>query len=621
MKNRHAIMVISILCLFALIPADSLVSQISHDDTNSAIKKAAYYINRNPDSVKYFCRQASLKAIKINDYDLLLEAVLVEIKSDIKSGKLINARSLCDSATYIIKKHELNYRQNEVMIYLGNVYYVMGFGSEALGILLNVERKLGSEYMNRDGVDLFYYIGMIYIDLGEFEKGTAYLNKSLEIAKAVGQQSDIFPIYMNLIETFDDIDSIQLYLEYTDSLMLNNPRLLYEKTALRNYQAMVSKALGDLKASKHYYLEAIIIADKNSFKEFLSTLYNNYAYLMLAEKKFDSAKIYLDRALPISIEINNLELESIIYDSYSDYYDSIQDYKNAFRLVNLSIEKDQQYREQQKVKQSLYLSVIFETEQKETELLQQENEISKLWIYILSILAILVLAIGFIAYFIQKASLDKSRLESLKKGKSLEIANAIIQGQDNERKRLAMDLHDGIGARLGALRLIVDGFFNKNEKFNEVTTSISEIHQNVRDLSHRMLPSQLESLGLTKAVKNLVASIDKSGKFSMQFETNIDHRLSEKLEVNIYFLIYELINNAMKHSKGNTIFVQMYDEQNTIFLSVEDDGQGFNYNEATAGMGLKNIVTRVKYLEGSINIESNDLATLVVIEIPIQTND
>lgn len=614
-------MVISILCLFALTPADSLVSQISPDDSNSPIERAKYYINRNPDSVKYFCKQARLLATKHNEYDLLLKAVLTEIKSDIKSGKLVNARSLCDTATYIIEKYELNHRHNEVMIYLGNVYYVMGFGSEALGILLNVERKLGREYMNQEGVDLFYYIGMIYIDLGEFEKGTAYLNKSLEIAKSVGEQSDIFPIYMNLIETFDDIDSIQLYLGYIDSLMLNNPRLLYEKTVFRNYQAMFSKALGDLKASKRYYLEAILIADKNSFKEFSSTLYNNYAYLMMAENKYDSAKIYLDRALPISLEIQNLELESIIYDSYSDYYYGIEDYEDAFRFVNLSLEKDQQYREQQKVKQSLYLTALFETEQKENELLQQQNEISQLWIYLLGILAILAVAIGIIAYYMQKASLNRSRIEAIKKGKSLEVANAIIQGQDNERKRLAMDLHDGIGARLGALRFMVDGFFKDNKKFDEVTKSISEIHQNVRDLSHRMLPSQLETMGLINTIRNLCNSINKSGKFSVQFETNIVNRLSEKLEINIYFLVYELINNSVKHSKGKSIFVQLFEDENLITLSVEDDGVGFDKGKTETGIGLSNIETRARFLSGTLIVESNESSTLFVIEIPISEND
>jgi len=609
-------MVISILCLFAIIPVNSLVPQISLDDSSSPIKKATYYINRNPDSVKYFCRLATLEATETNDYNLLLESVLVEIKSDIKSSNHINARSLCDTAKYIINKYNLNHRQNEVMIYLGNVYYVMGFSSEALEILLNVERKLGDAYLNRDGVDVFYYIGMIYIELGEPDKGIAYLNKSLVIANSVGSESDIFPIYMNIIETLDDADSIRLYLGYVDSLMSNNPRLLYEKTAFRNYQALFSKALGDYQASKRYYIEAIALADNNSFREYSSTLYNNYAYLMMSESKFDSAKIYLDKALQISLEINSLELESTIYDSYGDYYDHIEDYENAYISINLSIEKDILFREQQKVKHSLYLTAIFETEQKEKEILKQENEISQLWIYILAILGILVLAIGVIVYFIQKTSLNKSRLETIKKGRSLEIANAIIRGQDSERKKLAMDLHDGIGARLGALRFIVDGFFSKNDKFEDVSNSISDIHQNVRDLSHRMLPAQLDQLGLSQAIRNLVASINKTRKFTVQFETNIDFRLPEKYEINIYFLTYELINNSIKHSKGSSIFVQLYNDEDLIILSVEDDGVGFDTNTTSPGLGLKNLETRARYLSGSMVVESNDTSTLFVIEIP-----
>jgi len=138
----------------------------------------------------------------------------------------------------------------------------------------------------------------------------------------------------------------------------------------------------------------------------------------------------------------------------------------------------------------------------------------------------------------------------------------------------------------------------------------------VRDLSHRMSPTQLETLGLVSTIKNMVLTINKSDKFIVEFETNIQKRLTAQLELNLYYLIYELINNATKHSKGNNIFVQLFEHNDSLNLSVEDNGGGFKINEKSDGMGLKNIKSRVDFMGGILTIDSNDSETIFMIEIP-----
>jgi signal transduction histidine kinase len=167
------------------------------------------------------------------------------------------------------------------------------------------------------------------------------------------------------------------------------------------------------------------------------------------------------------------------------------------------------------------------------------------------------------------------------------------------------------------LFFMIDGYFRKHENYEDVKRSIIEVTQNVRDISHRMLPAQLEEIGLISTIRSMVNSINKSDTFSVKFDTNINSRLSKKVEVNIYYLIHELVNNATKHSSGNEIVIQLFNHTNALQLSVEDNGGSFKTDSSNFGLGLKNIKTRVKYLNGTLNIEADETETLFLIEIPI----
>jgi signal transduction histidine kinase len=132
-----------------------------------------------------------------------------------------------------------------------------------------------------------------------------------------------------------------------------------------------------------------------------------------------------------------------------------------------------------------------------------------------------------------------------------------------------------------------------------------------------MLPTQLEKLGLVPTIQNLAHSISHSSGFSVDVELEIEERLEPKLEINLYYLIFELINNAIKHSKGDSLFIQLLSHEDGLNLSVEDNGKGFNVSESKDGLGLKNIKHRVEYLGGKLIIDSKiGQGTLFMIELP-----
>jgi len=546
-----------------------------------------------------------------------LEAFKTIIVSEIKTGKYADAINHCKQADVLaIQLNDIE-THVDLMVYTGNIYQSTGLSFRAIDYYLqalNVAKQ--SEFLRKEG-DIYYYLGSVYADINELKKCRENLFASILKLEEFNDDRRILKSYILLSNINYDIDSIAKYLVKAEEIIEKNETLKFEKVTLLNNQALINKAMGNLKLSKSKYLEAITIAKQNNFNNFLANLYNNYAYQLMSESNSDSVNLVLGIAIKLAKELNDLDLEASIYDSYSDYHAFINDFKMSLAYKDTSIALRDEYRNKQRIKESLLLSAVFESETKENELLQQENQITRLWIFAIGFLAFFIAAFAFGLYYRQKLTLSKSKLEAFEKGKALELAEALIKGQDVERKRLAMDLHDGPVASIGTLRFMVDAHFRNYNKYDEITDCILSINKQVREISHRMLPTHLREQGLLKTLENMIENVNKSGKFTADFESNIKGRLSDKLEINIYYLIFELINNAIKHSNGKSIFVQLIEQDQGINLSVEDDGQGFDQTKGHNGMGLKNIKTRIEYLGGKLEISSENQCTLFLIEIPL----
>jgi len=619
--QKNMLILLVVLVLYYPLNAQNTSLQI-----DTALKRANTFKDLNVDSVFYYANSAYNLSKRINLPKKEYASLLVLAKTNIKIGDYGEAISNLLKAKKIVEQNEFTEFYVEADMLIGASYLAIGFSNDALKFFLEAQNKVTVNSKFNIQINLDYYTAKSYIEIKNIATANDYLHSSIALAISNNYPLGAYKSYILLANTSTNGDTINKYISLADNIIIQHPELLYEKAILRNNQALLNKALGNFELSKTQYFEAIKMSIDNGYQDHLAKIYNNYAYLLMAEKKLDSVAIVLSEALAIAKTIQSTNLQASIYDSYSDYFSLIRDYKNALIYKDSSIIKRRKSQEEQRIQESLFLSAVFETEQKEKEIinkekeiLEQENQINRLWVMQLAGIASLIFVIGLVVYFRQKSLLSKSRLLTVEKNKELEIVDAMIKGQDSERERLAMDLHDGLGASLSAMRFMIDGFFYTNEKYNELVDFITSIHQNVRELSHRMQPTQLKNLGLKATIGELADTINRSKRFKLDFETNIEKRLPDKLELNIYYLINELVNNATKHSNGSAINVQLYEEENNIIsLSVEDDGSGFNPKEASKGMGLKNIESRLKYLGGTLLIESSGTDTQFFIEIPIK---
>lgn len=216
----------------------------------------------------------------------------------------------------------------------------------------------------------------------------------------------------------------------------------------------------------------------------------------------------------------------------------------------------------------------------------------------------------------------------LEKEKELATIEAMLKGQEAERGRIASDLHDGLGAMLSGIKLHLSALkdeINLNKKTESLYQhSIQKIDGSINELrkiSHNLMPESLEKFGLKKSIEDYCYNLQESTGTKIQFEQPEETpELNRSMQINLYRIIQELLNNATKHSGATQILVQIIFTTNKILLNVEDNGKGFDM-KATAkdkGFGLRSIQLRTNYLKGSLQIVSTlEEGTSTYIEIPM----
>jgi len=245
---------------------------------------------------------------------------------------------------------------------------------------------------------------------------------------------------------------------------------------------------------------------------------------------------------------------------------------------------------------------------------------TKNWIYILiSILAILG------GVFFTTNQRNKRKAQELITQEKEHGLQAMILAQEEERSKIARELHDGVVQQIGSIILKSRSLFkNKNIikdiESKEVLESLENSNQDLRNISHQMMPRALKELGIIPALNDLLeGSLSYSNIKYLLEHFNIKERLPEKIEVTIYRIVQELINNIIKHSKASEVNVQLFNSNNTVILIVEDNGIGFSNKEPKKGIGLLNISSRLDLVKGDVNFEpSPKSGTLVTIKIPLK---
>ena len=198
------------------------------------------------------------------------------------------------------------------------------------------------------------------------------------------------------------------------------------------------------------------------------------------------------------------------------------------------------------------------------------------------------------------SQIEKEKAIQIEREKGL---RAVIGSQEEERERIAKNLHDGVIQQLVSLKFGMDSLLDDHK--TKLVKQLDDATYELRDLSHELMPKNLEKFGLNEAISNLFETSLVNTNINYTYDCyGLKNNISKDIEINLYRTVQELIHNAVKHSNANQIDAQLYQIENSLHLIFEDNGKGFDIEEKAQGIGLQSINSRIKTINGTVNYES-----------------
>ena len=359
--------------------------------------------------------------------------------------------------------------------------------------------------------------------------------------------------------------------------------------------------------------------------------YCNLAESALALKKNSEALVAIEKAEKYAKEVTSFQLNKRVYALYKEITAAAGDFKSAFYYAQLYQQNSDSVFFEKRNNTLNELETKYQTAQKETKIAQQKVEIqqSKTRFLVVTALMFIIVAGSLFLYLFlkQRQKLLQNKIITIEQQKKLELTQAIIDGEEQERTRLAKELHDGIGGLMSMLKLQFTNFkkshaaIQENAEYNTALDLLNTASQDIRKISHALMPSALERLGLIDAVEQFCTSMQASADFEIDFQHyNINERLPQRFELLAYRIIQELLNNIIKYAEAKEVLVQLAKNENHLSITIEDDGKGFDVSSIKNkdGIGLQSMQKRIELLGGKMDIDSAiGKGTSVNIELPI----
>ncbi len=414
---------------------------------------------------------------------------------------------------------------------------------------------------------------------------------------------------------------------------------IYKKTKDKTGMAYSLDFLSSVEAEKGLYKDAFEAMNKSrQLREGLgdktgeAITINNIGELYLKEKKPHEAESYFLEAIARAHELKYADLETYGYNMLSQTYRQQGNYEKAYKAQSEYLRLDQKFQEEKHTRAIEELQTKYETNKKEQQnkLLKEQNNAqqiklsrNRIGLYALLSIMILLTILFYLLYNKYKLKQEARFNEAMAEEHRLR-AQGIIDAEENERQRLARELHDGVGQLLSAARrkiqsLQTDTVGDHDEPLKMLDDSIRE----VRDISHSMMPPSILNKNLKQAIEEFIERINHEGSLIVSIDwVNMDDlELDKTTTLMLYRSLQEMITNIFRHAKASTIHIELINHNAELTLMVYDNGIGFDKEKITQtsqGIGLKNIRSRVAYINGSLEIDTMPgKGVTYIIELPL----
>lgn len=500
------------------------------------------------------------------------------------------------TSEYIFRQKNMQAPHGRALLNLGSVYERLGEIDTALACfelahLVGVEisnQNLSLNALNNKAV-IYWHQGKILMDQADSSGARVYYQlakdefiRAIDLSRENGKRKTEAMLYSNLSIMDRNLGQYDQSIESAEKSLDISRRLhfLTEQHAALNNLGVSYKTIKQYDKAETAYLESLEIAlqskQKNAIKTTALNLMNLYELTGQYRKALEYAR--LGSAYNDSIFNESKQRE-------------IEKHKTNFEILHLKDQNQITYLKKEKIRKERNLTY----------------GISAAVIVILSLL---------LFYLRMRARKNRiiaaQKIQKLEDEKKIMNAQSIMVGQEKERERIAQELHDGIGVLLSTASVqfsSVEAYADDEtgQMLKKANKLLKEAGKEVREISHNMMPGVLSKFGLKEAIEDLFDDVAESAKIKIDLRLTCgDVRLSDNMEIMLYRVIQEMLNNTLKHAAASIIKLVISRDNDVIFIDYSDNGKGFDREKLTGkGLGLSGIRSRIEYLGGKVELKSD----------------
>jgi len=557
-----------------------------------------------------------------------------------------------DSALYYANKvYELQFKNENIhptnliliMSFLGRLYVKNLEYEKALDIYYKADKiadGMTDRYKSKNKGDLHQSIANIYLAIGDTTLAIRNLHKTIPLLLANDNHNTLTYTYKSLSRIYrkTKADSSFFYLEKS----YFSAKKIGRKSAIGDATNQLGDhwfERGEIEKAMNYYNESLEIFQKLEQKSSIANTKMRIGKVQKKKLKYLPALKSFDEAYNIYKELDFLTSTLEAQKSRSEILRRLGRHQESLIALDEAMELKDSLNQKKYNKDVKEIQTKYETEKKEAALEKQElliakqnNERKNLIYGGLGIFSILSLLLWSLYSRFKKnkriseqeKEIQQQYISELEKEKKILSMSSMIEGQESERKRIAQDLHDGLGGLLTTIK--VKFAVMKDEKpelatsheYHQTNSMIENACSEVRKISHNMMPAALIKFGLVDAIHDIAAY---TSDLHIEVIDQDLHPLPETQQIMLYRVIQEFINNTRKHANANNLYIQFSKDEKFSSIYMEDDGSGFEIKKDAQlhGLGLKSMQSRINFIGASFALDSEiGKGTSLQIDIPFE---
>ena len=588
--------------------------------------------NINIDTALHFIKKAAELADSLGDDEGRMMATFI-------TGRIATVRGNYDLAIKYFKE-SLQLAENEKhdsitassLHGIGNSLWQLGKHAESLENLFKALRIREKADDYNGIVNSKINIGMVYQSQNKWPLAETYVKDAIEILKQHYNPTSQLLAMHTLANIYGPQGKIKEAFAIDEEGIV-----LAEKTNNEFAKAFFFDNMGncylygdppDYKNAFEYFKRTLQIDSSFGNKKQMSDSYVNMGSVFFEQKKYADAIPYLLRSITLAEESGYAQGKLKALHMLATALRQSGQPNEAFATLEKAIKTKDSLVNSSSESRIAEMQTVYETEKKQQQINLQQAQISKknFMLVAIVILALLLGLLGLSA--LRRARLkQKARLQTEIMNQQELASKAVIEAEEDERQRIARDLHDGIGQMMSAAKMNLSAFesgiqFKNKEQqqsLEKIIGLVDESCKEIRTVSHNMMPNALLKNNLATAIRDFIDKIETKSLQIHLFTEGLDERLDSNREIVLYRVIQECVNNVIKHAEAGTLDISIIRDKEGISATIEDNGKGFDIGNKDNfdGIGMKNIVTRIEYLKGTVEFDSaKGRGTLIALNVP-----